>query len=449
MLPNSKFFQFLYPISQFLVPISYFPFPISHFPPPNPLHCPSPPETPPTIHGPRTTAYGPRTTDYKLRIPVYYDHLDAGRGIRMSDRLPASKHEKPNGVLDVFPGSFWSMPSPLPAPLTPLIGREAEAAMVADMLTSADVRLVTLIGPGGIGKTRLAFQLGADLAETTFTDGVTFVEFSTVRSPNLVVPTIGSALGLRPDNAHSPIDALLSVLRHRQMLLVLDNFEQVVDSGPDLTAVLRYCPEITMLVTSRTRLRIAAEHVVPVAPLAVPLNPNAVEPAHSPDQLSEIAAVRLFVQRARAVEPAFLLTERNASAVAAIVQRLDGLPLAIELAAARIPIFPPSELLERLEPRLPQLTGGPRDDPPRHQTMRDSIAWSYDLLTPVEQAVFRCLSVLTGGGSLAAAEAICEGQQSDPAPIVASGIRELLRPEASSDTDARTPTLRCSTSSSR
>lgn len=360
----------------------------------------------------------------------------------MYDSVPASQLEKRQGVLDVFPGTAAPMPAPLPVPLTPLVGREEEAMQVADLLTSPDVRVVTLVGPGGIGKTRLALHIAASL-ESAWPDGVAFVDLSAIRSADLVIPAIGSALGIRQDQEYSPLEALRNVLRSRQLLLVLDNFEQVVDAGPDLATLLKSCPAVTLLVTSRTRLHISAEHVVPVAPLQLPQEPAAVQTGQPPAQLADIAAVRLFVQRARAVEPAFQLTDHNAPAVAAIVQRLDGLPLAIELAAARIPVFTPSELLQRLEPRLPQLTGGPRDDPPRHQTMHNSIEWSHDLMTSAEKRVFRCLSVFAGGCTIAAAEEVCGGEESVIGVIESIANQSLIRlvKPADSTTNGMPPRL--------
>ncbi len=349
----------------------------------------------------------------------------------MSNSSPGLERAHTRATLRVFPERSGPARSLLPASLTPLVGREQDAALVADMLTSADVRLVTLTGPGGIGKTRLALQLAADLADA-FLDGVTFVDLAPLLNSDIVIPAICQRLGLLPDTARPPIEALQTYLRSLETLLVLDNFEQVLRAGPELTEVLKACPHVKMLLTSRTRLHLSAEHAVLVPPLALPTDTNRGFPLSSPADLSEVAAVRLFVQRARAADPAFALTEQNSQAVSAIVQRLDGLPLAIELAAARIPLFTPSELVERLEHRLPQLTGGPHDHPKRLQTMRNSIAWSYDLLTPAEQAVFRCLAVFAGGGTLAAAEEVCKGQQLEPVSVDPNKIREQDETEAQS-----------------
>ena len=209
-----------------------------------------------------------------------------------------------------------------------------------------------------------------------------------MRDPDLVLPTIATAFGLR-DVGHRPLtEQLVAHLRLSQALLVLDNLEQVVEAAPQIADLVTHCPQLKVLATSRVVLRVSVEHVVPVDPLSVP------------------AAVQLFVTRARAASPDFALTAANQAAVAAICARLDGLPLAIELAAARIPALPPAALLARLEPALPLLTGGARDRPDRLRTMRDAIAWSYDLLDPAEQALFRRLAVFAGGFDLAGAEAV-------------------------------------------
>jgi predicted ATPase/DNA-binding CsgD family transcriptional regulator len=288
----------------------------------------------------------------------------------------------------------------LPVALTSLIARDQELAAVVALLRDPGVRLLTVTGPGGVGKTRLAIAAATAVA-ADFPDGVVFVSLAPITDPDLVLPTIAGALGLRDMGAASLPDRLLDVLAGRRVLLILDNVEQVVTAGSRLRDLLGACPGVTLLVTSRSRMRLSGEREFPVAPLPLPQSdPVAGEDAR------ESGAVRLFVERAQAVGPDFRLTTETLPAVAAIVSRVDGLPLAIELAAARVKALPPAALLQRLEQRLPLLSGGARDLPPRHQTMRDTIAWSYDLLNDLEQALFRRLAVFVGGFTLDAAEAI-------------------------------------------
>jgi predicted ATPase/DNA-binding CsgD family transcriptional regulator/DNA-binding XRE family transcriptional regulator len=293
-----------------------------------------------------------------------------------------------------------SLPA-LPMPLTRLIGREREVAALRDRLTQDEHRLITLTGPGGVGKTRLALQVAVDL-ESAFADGVWFVPLAAINDPELVIPIIAQTLGLLETANHSPADLLKVNLRDRASLLLLDNLEQVVNVAPQLAELLAHCRRLTLLATSRESLRIAGEQEFPVAPLALPRPTRAVS-------LTELAgndAVALFLQRARAIAPDFALTQDNAPALAEICARLDGLPLAIELAAAWIKVLPPQALLERLTNRLALLSSERRDVPARLRTMRNAIAWSYDLLTPHERAVFRRLSVFVGGCTFEAAEAV-------------------------------------------
>ena len=290
----------------------------------------------------------------------------------------------------------------LPAPLTPLIGRQQEVATVCRLLRHAQVRLLVLTGPGGIGKTRMALQIATDLRQD-FPAGVCFVSLEPLRDPLLVAPTIANALGLRETTRTSVADQLKDFLSFQHLLLLLDNFEQVAPAAPLLTDLLAACPKLKVLVSSRTRLHVRGEHEWVVPPLAQP------DPKHLADSgaLSQYAAVALFLQCAWALRPDFQVTGTSTRAIAEVCLRLEGVPLAIELAAARIKQLPPQALLAQLEHRLPVLTSGPQDAPVRQQTLRNTLAWSYDLLNSWEQWLLRQLSVFVGGCTLQAAEAVC------------------------------------------
>lgn len=293
----------------------------------------------------------------------------------------------------------------LPPQSAPLLGREQELAELRALMARADVRLLTLTGPGGTGKTRLSLQLGADLLHD-FADGVFLLELAPISDPGLVASTIAHTLGVKETGVTPLIEGLQAYLRDKQMLLILDNFEQVATAAPVVTALLRAAPRLKVLVTSRVVLRLYEEQEFLVAPLQTP-NPKQLPPL---DRLSQYAAVALFIQRAQAVKRDFQVTNENAPAVAEICARLDGLPLAIELAATRTKLLTPQALLARLDNRLKMLTGGARDLSARQQTLRGAIDWSYDLLDSAEQQLFARLSVFVGGWTLEAAEAVWQGE---------------------------------------
>lgn len=306
----------------------------------------------------------------------------------------------------------------LPTPSTPLLGRERELGEVGGLLE--EVRLLTLTGTGGVGKTRLAVEAAwAALAAGIFPDGVAFVALASLGDAGFVVPAVIRSLGFEETAARTPRQDLSAYLREKRMLLVLDNFEHLLRAAPEVAALIESCPDLTVLATSRAPLRVRGEQEYPVRPLALPR--STVSSA-----LEEVAGSpsgRLFVERARAVSPVFGLDRNNAATVAAICRRLAGLPLALELAAAKARFLSPWDLLTRLDEAL--LAGGSRDLPPRQRTMRATLDWSHDLLTEAEKALFRRLSVFAGGFTLEAAEAV--GSQTDAAGKIGAGpVVELL-----------------------
>jgi len=310
----------------------------------------------------------------------------------------------------------------LPVPATPLVDREQEAAEVEDLVVRQGVRLITLTGPGGVGKSRLAIEAAGRLS-ARFPDGVMFIDLAPVSAAGLVPAAVAAGLGLTTSGDKIVAD-VVSYLRARQLLLVLDNVEQLTEGAPLLARLLAAAPGLAALVTSRTVLRISGENELRVPPLAVP-------PSYTKDPLA-FASVQLFVARARAAAPGFELTARNAQAVAEICRRLDGLPLAIELAAARIRLLPPRALLARLDDRMSVLTSGPRDLPERQRALKNTLDWSFGLLAVGEQALFGRLGVFAGTFGLPAAAAVC-GDVADVDTLGSLVDSSLVRPEALDD----------------
>ncbi|HYX49207.1 MAG TPA: NB-ARC domain-containing protein, partial [Ktedonobacteraceae bacterium] len=275
-------------------------------------------------------------------------------------------------------------------------------ATLRTLLQQNDVRLITLIGPGGVGKTRLGLGVANDLLEV-FDGNVAFISLASISDPELVIPTIAQSLLLKETGEQPLLELLKVLIGDKPILFVLDNFEQVVLVAPKLSELLSACQRLKFIVTSRVALHVRDEHQFPVLPLALP----ALKDHPTSEALSQFAAVVLFLERARNVKPDFQLTDTNAGTIAEICVHLDGLPLAIELAAARMKLLSPQALLARFDQRLAVLTDGARDAPVRQQTLRNTIAWSYSLLGAPEQQLFRRLSVFVGGWTLQAAEAVC------------------------------------------
>jgi predicted ATPase/DNA-binding winged helix-turn-helix (wHTH) protein len=328
-------------------------------------------------------------------------HTVTGRGYRFVAPVSELKPTAPKPATHPEPRA-----SNLPVSRTGFIGREKETAAARDLLLRPEVRLLTVTGPGGIGKTRLAVEVASSLGEK-FPGGIHFVPLSPLSDPALIAAVIVQAVGIRGAAGQSPLETLKANFCNPSgalILLLLDNFEHLLQAAPTVAELLAMGPHLKIVVTSRAALHLYGEHEFPVPPLALP-DPLQVPPLVD---LSHYPAVALFVQRAVAAKPDFELNRKNAAAVAEICARLDGLPLAIELAAARVKVLSPASLLARLASRLQLLTGGARDLPERQQTLRAAMDWSYELLNPAEQKLFRRLSVFVGGCNLESVEAVCD-----------------------------------------
>jgi len=308
----------------------------------------------------------------------------------------------------------------LPAQSTSLIGREQEVVVICSLLRRPEVHLLTLTGTGGIGKTRLSLQVATELLDD-FADGVYFVPLGPIRDPELVLPAIVQALGIKETGGQTPFSLLKAFLQDRHLLLLLDNFEQILPVAPRLSDLLVACSHLKILVTSRALLHISGEYEFLVPPLAVP----SLKQLPAVETLSQYAAIALFLQRAHMIKPDFQVTPANARFIAEICVRLDGLPLAIELAAARSKLLSPQALLSRLEHRLSVLTVGEQDAPLRQQTLRNTLSWSYDLLDKDEQWLFRHLAIFVGGCQLSAVEALCKELGGLCTPVL-DGITSLV-----------------------
>jgi predicted ATPase/class 3 adenylate cyclase len=397
-----------------------------------------------------STGYGGQTLVSQAVYELARDSLPTGVTLRDLGEHRLKDLDRPEHVYQLSaPGAPWALPDDfpplksltnrpnnLPIQRGALVGREKELREARDLLLREDTGLLTLTGPGGTGKTRLALQVAAEAIDD-FPDGVYFVSLASTNNTDMVVAAIAQAVGVREVPSQNLSESLTNYLRDKQMLLVLDNFEQVVEASPLVAELLASTPRLKVLVTSREILRLQNEQEFRVPPLTLcdPKRTWALE------TLMQCEAVSLFIQRARLVQPNFTLTAANGPAVAEICYRLDGLPLAIELAAARTRLLPPEAMLPRLTSSLKLLTGGSRDLPARQQTLRDTIQWSYDLLPPGERMLFTRMSVFAGGCTLEAIEAVCNASgdlEMDVLDGVASLVeKSLVRQEESEEGESR------------
>lgn len=340
-------------------------------------------------------------------------HLDRAR------RLPGDDPELPVGVALKARQQY---PNTLPVQPTPFIGRAAEVAGAVELILSDHVRLVTITGVGGSGKTRVALQACVELANhPNFKENVFFIPLSSIRDPGLVILTIAQNVGIKEVVGRSIIEFVTEALHDQHLLLLLDNFEQVISAAPLVAELLSRCPNLKILVTSREPLRVRGEREIPLQPFPLP----DLNKLPSTQVLSQYAAIELFMQRAQAVKPDFSLTPENAPAIVEICARVDGLPLGIELAAARVKLLPPQAMLKRLEHRLAFLTGGARDLPERQQTLRRTIDWSYDLLSKSQQILLNRMSVFVGGCTAETAESVCNADKALKGDLL-DGLASLL-----------------------
>lgn len=360
-----------------------------------------------------------------LGVDASQETQELFRKLRSGERTPAAAAATSEGTLAA---------GNLPAQTNTFIGRETEIEAIREQLTRPETRLLTLTGPGGTGKTRLAIRVASSL-QGQFEHGVRFVDLESLSEASRVASAIAVALGVRERGEIPVQEALGALLRQRQLLIVLDNFEHVIEAAPLVGQLLAVAPGVKFLVTSRESLQIYGESEFSVAPLPLP----AIQTSASAASVAKSDSVRLFVERARAARPDWELTNENAAAIAEICRRVDGLPLALELAAARVRIFPPEELLARLESRLGTLTAGPRDVPDRQRTLRGTIAWSYDHLEEPDRTLFARLSVFAGGATLFAAEAVCAeaGQADFPDALLSLVNKSLIRQEPGSEGGVR------------